>query len=205
MRLWAAAALAAGVLWGGVAAPARAQMLRDPLTPAEAEQVRNTAGQLDHRIPLLLKFAEARLTAFEQLRIASPRPPGRDAQLYDLLRQYKEIVPELDDAIDDLSDGATTSESSGKKYNLRKILDPAIAAVTRLQEELRHIQTASSPADLGNYHFALQDCLDVTSDSLQNAQEALPHEGKEAERKIIAARHCPCVIWNRHSWRYSAS
>lgn len=147
---------------------------RDPLTMAEANQVRETAGQPEKRLPLLLSFAAQRLSAFEQLRQASPRPAGRDAQLYTLLRQYAAILPEFDDAASDLASGADeTSLSDQKKYNVVKIMTPAVATLQTLQATLQHIQTASAPADLANYHFELQDCLDVTSDTLDDAQDAL--------------------------------
>ena len=148
----------------------RAQFMRDPLTPADAAQVRDTSVRLDKRIPLLLGFAEDRLTRFEQLRTATPRPPDRGAHLYALLRQYAEILPEADDAIGDLASGVTSSESP-KKYNVPKALDPAIVQLQHLRAMLQQIRQASSPSDLANYHFELQNCLDVTSDSLQNAQQ----------------------------------
>lgn len=168
---------ALAILTLSVAAAASAQ-LHDPLTPSEANQIRDTAGSLDKRIPLLLQFAEARLARFEQVRAASPRPPDREVQLYALLREYKAILPEFDDAVDDLAQGVTTSEGGGRKYNVPKVLTPAIAALSRLSATLQHIQTASTPADLATYHFILDDCLDVTGDSLQNTQQDLAHATK---------------------------
>lgn len=169
--------MAGGLLGLILCAPALSQ-LRDPLTPAEADQVRNTAGNLDKRVPLLLQFAQERLTRFDQVRTASPRPPDRANQLYALLRQYKAILPELDDAVDDLAAGDTTSESAHRKYNVPKVLTPAIAALQKMQTLLQRLQTDSTPADLATYHFELQDCLDVTGDSLQNAQQDLAAAGK---------------------------
>lgn len=150
-----------------------AAQLRDPLTPAEADQVRNTAGNLDKRVPLLLHFAQQRLTRFEQIRTASPRPPDRAAQMYAQLRQYKAILPEFDDAVDDLSSGETTSESSHAKYNVPKVLAPVIVALQQMQADLQRLRKDSTPADLATYHFELDDCLDATGDSLQNAEQDL--------------------------------
>ncbi|HEY7837906.1 MAG TPA: hypothetical protein VIC54_04860 [Terriglobales bacterium] len=168
----AAAILLGLMLAAAVAAPAQ---VSDPLTPSEAAQVRDTAGKPEKRLPLLLAFAEQRLTQFEQVRLATPRPPGRDAQLYALLRQYAAILPEYDNAAGDLASGAgRTSLNDQKKYNLLKILTPGVATLQHLQTMLQHIQTASSPSDLANYHFELQECLDVTSDTLQDTQDDLP-------------------------------
>lgn len=159
------------VLAGFAWAWASPQVPQDPLTRQEADQVRSTADKLDKRVPLLLQFAAARLARFEQIRTASPRPPGRDAELYTLLSQYKAILPEMDDAVDDLA-------QQPKQYKVAKVLDAAIASLQALTATLRQIQAASTPADLANYHFMLQDCLDVTGDSLQNAQQTRAQAGK---------------------------
>ncbi|MGH9519062.1 MAG: hypothetical protein ACRD2D_05405, partial [Terriglobales bacterium] len=129
--------------------------IRDPLTPAEADQIRNTAGNLDKRVPLLLHFAQERLARFEQIRTASPRPPDRAARLYAQLRQYKAILPEMDDAVDDLASGEITSESSHPKYNVPKVLTPVVTALQQMQADLQRLQKESSPADLATFHFEL--------------------------------------------------
>jgi hypothetical protein len=168
---------AALVLLSVLARPpaARPQVpVHDPLTPAEADQVRDTAGKPEKRLPLLLSFAEQRLAAFEKLRAASPRPPQRDAQLYTLLREYALILPEFDDAASDFASGAdATSLSDRKKYNVPKILAPVLARLQQLQATLQHIQSDSSPTDLANYHFELQHCLDVTGDTIADIQDEL--------------------------------
>jgi hypothetical protein len=150
----------------------------DPLTPQEADQVRDTAGQLNKRVPLLLHFAKERLDHFEQIRTAASAPADRNATLYGLLRQYRAILPEVDDAVDDLASGQKTSLTDGKTHP-KRVLDGAIATERQLNALLLHIQSASSPADLANYHFELQDCLDATQDSLQNAIEDRDHPGAQ--------------------------
>lgn len=148
--------------------------VHDPLTTAEADQVRDTAGQPEKRLPLLLSFAEQRLATFEKLRTASPRPPQRDAQLYTLLREYALILPEFDDAASDFASGAdATSLSDRKKYNIPKLLTPVLASARKLQTTLQQIQSDSSSADLADYHFELQHCLDVTSDTIADLQDEL--------------------------------
>lgn len=140
--------------------------VRDPLTPQEAEQVRNTAGRLDQRVPLLLRFAGQRLAQLEQVRAGSA--PGRLAQMYALLRQYQEILPELNDAMDDLS---APPSPGAPQYKVAKVLGPVIKQENALLAQLQHIQSSSSPGDLATYHFELQNCIDATRDSLQNAKD----------------------------------
>lgn len=164
----ASALVAAGL---NAAAPACAQVPVDPLSRDEGDALRDTADKLDQRVKLLLQFATARITTFTTVRDASPRPPGRDDQLYGLLRQYRAILPEFDDAVDDMS-------SQPKQYKVAKVLDEAIAGLQALATTLQHIQASSTPADMANYHFILQDCVDTTSESLQNAQQARAQAGK---------------------------
>ncbi|MGH9393599.1 MAG: hypothetical protein ACRD1E_05470 [Terriglobales bacterium] len=158
------------LLLAACASGVRAQV-RDPLTPQEADQVRDTAGHLDRRLPLLLGFAQLRLERFEQVRAASPRPPDRDTQLYALLMQFRGILPEFDNAVDDLL------SAPAKQYKTAKILDQALTRLNALNAALHRIQSDSTPSDLATYHFALDSCLDVASDSLQNVEAA--RTGKE--------------------------
>lgn len=146
-----------------------AQILgRDPLTPQEADQVRNTADQLNKRVPLLLSFAQARLEQFEKIRATPAATPGRSARLYLMLRQYRAILAEYDDAVDDF---ASPPEPGGPKYKVGKVLGDAIKTEQAMLAHLQQIQKNSSPADLASYHFELQNCLDATNDSLQNAEQ----------------------------------
>jgi hypothetical protein len=170
MRRKPAFVAVAALVLAMVGASAAAQA-RDPLTPQEAEQVRDTAGKLDKRVPLLLQFAGARLQQFEQVRTAVPGAADRADRLYALLRQYAAILPELDDAVDDLAD--SRDDKDGPHYNVGKVLGKAITDLQQLQAQLQHIQANSAPADLASYHFELQNCLDATQDSLQNAQGLL--------------------------------
>ncbi|HXR97969.1 MAG TPA: hypothetical protein VN709_09015 [Terriglobales bacterium] len=155
------------------------QQQRDPLTPVEADRIRDTAGSLDQRVAVLLQFAQARLTQFDKVRNASPRPPDRETKLYELLRQYNAILPEAEDALDDVLSGggtsATSSDSAVKKYNVPKVLKATLASLSRLSADLQRIQSSSTPADLATYHFVLDDCLSITNDFLQDAGQAKPN------------------------------
>lgn len=139
---------------------------RDPLTPHEADLVRGTAGFLDRRVPLLLQFAQARLERFERVRTASPRPPDRDNILYQMLSEYRLILPEFDNAVTDLA------SAPPKQYKVAKVLDKALTQLQAMKAALLRIQSESTPADLATYRFELEGCLDVTSDSLDNTRAA---------------------------------
>ncbi|MGH9475754.1 MAG: hypothetical protein ACRD1C_05435 [Terriglobales bacterium] len=147
---------------------------QDPLTPQEADQVRATAGQLDRRVPLLVGFAQERIAHFEQVRASSA--PGRPAQMYALLRQYQRILPELNDAMDDLS---SPPAPGGPRYKVGKVLGKAVTQEKQMLAELQHIRSTSPAADLATYHFELQNCLDATHDSMQIAEQDLADAGKK--------------------------
>lgn len=165
------------LLAAALALPAAAQgQFYDPLTRAEADRVRHTSEELNKRPPLLLHFAHQRLDRFQRLRVASPPPPARGAQLYNLLRQYAAILQEADDSVDQLFHARAQYKTTPK------VLRQVVAEESAMQAELHAIRSASSPADLARYHFELDNCLDLTADCLQNAQEDLARAGGKSTR-----------------------
>lgn len=175
-RLAAWAALAAicvlpGPRLAAAAAPAparAAQLARDPLSPAEADQLRDAAGNPEKRVSLLLGFAQDRLTRFEQSRAGAA--PDRQATMYRMLQEFDGILSELDDNLDEWMGGHVTSEMPAKP-KLEKPLDAVIAADRGFLAQLAKIQSSSAAADLASYHFELSDVTDDTRQNLQDAQD----------------------------------
>lgn len=170
-------------------APAVAQVGRDPLTPSEADQLRDTADNPAKRIKLLLDFAADRLTRFQQTRAGAA--PDRQDAMYRLLREYDGIIAELDDNIDEWMSGHVTGEMSGPP-KLEKPLQEMMAAEQGFIAQLTKIQSSSAAGDLATYHFQLSDDLDDTRDSLQGAREHLAELAKrkqEAEQAKKRKKH----------------
>lgn len=149
---------------------AAAQVLRDPLTASEADQMRATAAEPDKRVKLLLGFARDRLDRFAQARAGEM--PDRRGVMYRMLREYDAILSELNDNLDDWMSGRVTGEMAGP-LKLHKPLEQVIAAEREYLAALQKIPAASSPGDLASYRFELGDATDDTTDAISTARSDL--------------------------------
>ncbi len=156
---------------------------RDPLTPREAAQLRNAADNPGKKVMLLLRDAARRLGNFERLRHG--HSTGRRPQMYRMLREYRLILRELDDNLDNMVSGPRNSFMG--KVKPQKPLRRVIAAEQHFAAELRRIRADSSPSDLASYHFELQNCMDSTHDSMANAQDDL--KTVQSKKKKKKAQH----------------
>src|SRR5258708_30128636 len=68
---------------------------RDPLTEAEADQLREAAMEPGKKVKLYIKFADARLVAIDQLRADAKAADGRGKQIHDLLEDFTAILDEI--------------------------------------------------------------------------------------------------------------
>lgn len=176
--------------WGVTAA---AQLPgRDPLTPSEADAMRNAAGNPGKRVDLLLGDAGQRLGRLESLQ--NSNLPGRLSSMHLMLREYREILNELDDNFDEWMSGHTTSEMAGRP-KIKKPLRKAIAAEGGFLKTLAAVRAHSSPADLQTYRFALSDAQDATRSDIQDAQEDLTEiqqrKAQEKAAKKKKKKHFP--------------
>src|SRR5258707_13922352 len=73
---------------------------RDPLTEAEADQLREVAMEPYKRIKLLIKFTEARLASIDQVRVDPKLGNDRGRQIHDLLEDFTNLVDEINDNLD---------------------------------------------------------------------------------------------------------
>src|SRR3954469_11830742 len=91
--------IAAALLLLLVAVPASSQRSRDPLTEAEADQLRELRQEPMKRLRLMVKFARTRLETAEQLR-ANPNLPNAPKQIRTALEDFTNIVDEMDENVD---------------------------------------------------------------------------------------------------------
>ncbi len=157
---------------------------RDPLTAAEADQMRDVAQEPVKRIKLIVKFARARMLAIEQLRTDPSMGEERGQRIHDLLQDFTTIVDELDDNVNMYYE---------KKWDIARSLPEVIAAGSEFQAKLRGLKesAASDPAtakEAQDYRFVLENAVEAVNASLDNArdlQDALAKESAEekAERK----------------------
>ena len=79
---------------------AAAAKRRDPLTEAEADQLREVAMDPYNRIKLMVKFTEARLTSIDQVRLDPKQAADRGKQIHDLLEDFTSLLDEINDNLD---------------------------------------------------------------------------------------------------------
>jgi uncharacterized phage infection (PIP) family protein YhgE len=142
---------------------------RDPLNTAEIDQLRETAQEPIKRLPLMVKFARARMDALEQLRTSEKPDPDRAAKVRELLEDFGTLMDQLDDNVDDYAD---------RGEDLRKPLKEVIEAYTDFQAKLKTWKesAASDPAaakEMREYSFVLEDTADAVNSGLDNAKKLL--------------------------------
>lgn len=150
---------------------------RDPLTDAEADQIRELAQEPEKRLKLLAKFAQSRMLAIEQLRGDPKLAAGRGKQLHDLIEDVMLLVQELDRNVDMFAD---------QRMDIRKPLKNVIETETAIQLKLRALKEAaqSDPAtrdEARNYRFMLEDALDRVESALDNARTVLEEQQQEVQ------------------------
>lgn len=152
---------------------------RDPLTDAETDQLREVALEPDKKLKLLVKFAQTRMLAIDQLRADPKLAAGRGKELHDLLEDFTTLVDELDDNI------AMFAE---RHEDIRKPLKDTIQAGNEFQIRLRTLKeaAASGPAaakEAKAYEFVLANAVEAVNQTLENARTTLDKLNAELKEK----------------------
>ncbi|MGZ4788627.1 MAG: hypothetical protein ACXVZX_08900 [Terriglobales bacterium] len=149
-----------------LAAPLAPQQ-RDPLNDAETDQLREVAQEPYKRLKLMIKFAGERLDTVEAAQ-KDDKAKGGGKRVHDALQDFRELVDELDDNIDDFVQ---------KQSDLRKALGEVISAETSFDSRLKVIKArAEDPKNADeykSYNFALQDAMEAVNLSLEDAKKTL--------------------------------
>ena len=150
-------------------APVTAQQ-RDALTDVESDQLREVAQEPLKRFKLLIKFATERIDTVDRIK-DEPKTPDRGKKMHNALEDFRQIIDELDDNIDDYSE---------KQADLRKPLTDVVAAETSFEARMKAIKEWSEDpkhtVDYNSYSFALQDALESVSLSLGDAKKTLEEQ-----------------------------
>jgi hypothetical protein len=140
---------------------------RDALNDKETDELREVAQEPLKRFKLLIKFATERLDTVERVK-DEPKTPDRGKRIHDALEDFRQIIDELDDNIDDYSE---------KQTDLRKPLTEVVAAETSFDARIKAFKEWSEDpkhtVDYKLYSFALQDALESVSLSLGDAKKTL--------------------------------
>ncbi len=150
---------------------------RDPMTDAEADQIREASDKPEKRFHLYITFAKARLTAIDQLRADSKMAQGRGQQIHDLLEDFQSLVDETEANLDDYR---------AKKADLIKPLTELVQAEDDWKLRLRSLKEVST-AEAKEYEFVLQNAIETVNDSSDSARKELEDIGgrvpKEKQKK----------------------
>ena len=173
--------MAVALMLSAVAAFARK---RDPLTEAEADQIRQVRLEPYLRLKLYIKFAEARLDNLDQLRGDTKNADGRGAKVHELLEDFTAIIDELNDNLDQY-EGDRLDKDQVKQF--RKGLKEVISAEDRWHARLRSLKhdmetDPQTKAESRDYVFAFKDAEDALKSSLDIAREYAKE--KEEEKPV---------------------
>jgi hypothetical protein len=167
-----------------VAAAARR---RDPLTEAEADQLREVAMDPYNRIKLMVKFTEARLETIDHLRLDPKQAADRGKQIHDLLEDFTSLVDEINDNLDQY-ESRPLDKDTVKKYH--KALKELIDADGRFDIRLNALKSASetdpvTKKEAPDFRFVLQDAMDSLKSNADMAREYMEttHDQKDQEKK----------------------
>jgi hypothetical protein len=155
-----------------LALPAAARK-HDPLTEAEADQLREVAMEPYKRIKLMIKFTEARLVAIDQVRVDPKLAADRGKQIHDLLEDFTSLMDEINDNLDQY-EGRPLDKDAVKQYH--KGLKELIEADERFDLKLRTLQSAAETdpitrKEAPDFRFVLQDARDALKSNADMARE----------------------------------
>ncbi|HLJ85485.1 MAG TPA: hypothetical protein VKZ53_01600 [Candidatus Angelobacter sp.] len=158
---------------------------RDPLTDAEADQLREVAQEPYKRLKLLIKFTGARLDSITQLRADPKAAEGRGRKIHDLLEDFTALVDELNDNLDQYQ-GRPLSKDDRKDFH--KGLKELIQAYDQFDLKLKNLSVAAendaqSRSEAADFRFVIQDAQEALKSSISLTNEYLSDADKEPEKK----------------------
>jgi len=155
----------------------RAEPRRDPLTPPEIDQLRDTAQEPEQRLKLYVKFARARLETVDKAR-TDPQISDRGQAIHDRLQDFLDLYDELNDNVDTFAD---------RRADLRKVLKTVIEADTEFGARLRALkdQAGSGKESPRDYDLLLTNALETLDSSAQDHRQLLAEQEELAKQKKL--------------------
>ncbi len=144
-----------------------AQQHGDPLSEAQADQVREYGDRPNERIKLYLKFVEERVTSIRELSVDS-HENNRPAELRAKYEEFTRLTDELADNLDSYASAHA---------DVRKALKGVLEACPKWPDVLR-----KAPVDPA-YEFVRRTAVDAATSSMDDAKRLL------AEQETYFAAH----------------
>ena len=161
------------------ALPLLAQVRHDPLTKAETDQSREASQEPSDRVKLYVTFAKSRMLAIDHLQ-ADPRfGAGRGKAIHDLVDDFRIIMDELDNNID---------QYAGRHGDMRKGLKEVVEATSDFQLRLRALKEMQPENDelrkeKEQYALVVQDAIDSNNDVADTARKTLDEQNEYFKQK----------------------
>jgi soluble cytochrome b562 len=161
---------------------------RDPLTEAEADQIRQAALEPYKRLQLYIKFTGARLDAIDQLRADPRQADGRGRKIHDLLEDFTALMDEINENLDQYQ-GRPLSKDDRKDF--RRGLKEMITACDAWDGKLKALKSAmdtdpQTQKEAKDFNFVFQDAeeaLKSSADMAREYAETTPLDEKPGKKK----------------------
>lgn len=146
---------------------------RDPLTEAEADQLRNAAMEPQKRLKLYIAFTSARLASIDRLRSDPQAGQDRGRRIHDLLEDFSTLLDEINSNLDTY---VARPLSKDDRKDFQKGLKEVTAACDQWDAKLKALKSAveNDPGlrnDSQNFRFVLQDAEDALKSTADMARE----------------------------------
>jgi hypothetical protein len=168
------------------AAPLVAQeQVRDPLTPAQAEEIAKAGIDPNERVHLYTKYLDEHADAIKALAKRADTPARNNLMANDL-EDLANLMDELGSNLDVYSD---------RKADIRKTLKPLNEAIQRWQTMINGLPSESA------FDLARTDALDSSNDLSDQAKQMMQDQDKYfAEHKDQAGQewHVPTAPSQQH-------
>jgi len=166
-----------------MATPLLAQFNRDPLNDKEVNELRETAQEPHARMKLLVTFTQRRMDKINVLRADPKMATANAPEIGQLLSDVANLLDEVDDNL---------SMYDGQGEDMRKSLRSVIEMDTDIRAKLKALKENSTPEQMEQYKFAIEDADESASASVDNAHALLTDEmakkGKEKPDKEESAK-----------------
>ena len=158
---------------------------RDPLTEAEADQLREVALEPYKRIKLLIKFTEARLTSIDQIRADPKLAADRGKQVHDLLEDLTALLDEINANLDTYA-GEKMEKNTHKEFikGLREVMQSCQSWDVKLKALKAGDQAdAQARREFQDYMFVLQDTEDALASTADIARQYAEESDADKPKK----------------------
>jgi hypothetical protein len=152
-----------------------AQSHKDPLSPSEVEEVRDSTDFPQMRVKLYMRFVTERSSSIQELS-KQQLVEQRSLKIHDAIEAYTSLVDELQANLDEYIGYETNSQRPVP--DLRKLLPVLQSSVTTWRETV-----ATLPAN-PDYDFVLENATEATDSLRDEVKEMIASQAKYfAEKK----------------------